>query len=285
MKYITPLEDFHPKLQAILKEFARKSHAVNLEVVRPDFIIDQSQIKPEYKTAIFIDPRFPKRVERRERVGYVKLSEGDLMEIGSRLIKNDKYRRHSLEYNTKASKIESKVVKMMVDFIKPFSFSEIFEFHDYKTASLVKSWRNELYQAGESMWHINSAELYEEVKHLRDLGVQFKTKAFNEMADAVETRDAHRNRQKQDIEVYHVYAVDGRVAVTTKTLDTLNSQTKPMPTVMYDSIETLPPDLLADVSMLKILGGDVDQSIPGVGYRVSDNEFYVMKPLASNTNA
>ena len=58
-----------------------------------------------------------------------------------------------------------------------------------------------------------------------------------------------------------------------------------MPTVMYDSLETLPEDLLADVSMLKILGGDVDQSIPGVGYRVSDNEFYLMKPLASNTNA
>ena len=282
MKYITPLEDFHPQLQSILKEFARKSHAVNLEVVRPDFIIDQSQIKPEYKTAIFIDPRFPKRVERRERVGYVKLTNDAPIEIGSRLIKNDKYRKHSLEYNTKASKVESKIVKMMVDFIKPFSFSEIFEFHDDKTASLVKSWRNELYKAGESMWHIGSAELYEEVKHLRDLGVQFKTKAFSEMANAVETRDAHRNRQKQDIEVYHVYAVDGRVAVTAKELDAYDSKNH-KPTVMYDSIETLPEDLLADVSMLKILGGEVP--IPGVGYRVSDNEFYLMKPLASNTNA
>jgi hypothetical protein len=281
MKYITPLEDFHPQLQAILKEFARKSHAVNLEV--KGLFIGEDEHKR--RVACFIDPRFPKRTERNERVGYVKLTNDAPIEIGSRLIKNDKYRKHSYEYHTKASKVESKIVKMMVDFIRPFSFSEIFEFHDYKTASLVKSWRNELYKAGESMWHIGSAELYEEVKHLRNLGVQFKTKAFNEMADAVETRDAHRNRQKQDIEVYHVYAVDRRVAVTTKTLDTLNSQTKPMPTVMYDSLETLPEDLLADVSMLKILGGDVDQSIPGVGYRVSDNEFYVMKPLASNTNA
>ena len=171
----------------------------------------------------------------------------------------------------------------MVDFIKPFSFGEIFEFNSHLAEGLVKGWRNELYKAGESMWHIGFAELYEEVKHLRDLGVQFKTKAFSEMANAVETRDAYRARQKQSIEIYHVYAVDGRVAVTTKTLDTLNSQTKPMPTVMYDSIETLPEDLLADVSMLKILGGEVP--IPGVGYRVSDNEFYLMKPLASNTNA
>lgn len=283
MKYITPLEDFHPKLQTILKEFARKSHAVNLEVVRPDFIIEQEgQTKPEYKTAIFIDPRFPKRVERRERVGYVKLSKGDLMEIGSRLIKNDKYRRHSLEYNTKTSKIESKVVKMMVDFLKPFSFGEIFEFNSDRTEGLIKSWRNELYKAGESVWHIGSAELYEEVKHLRDLGVQFKTKAFSEMANAVEIRDAYRARQKQSIEIYHVYAVDGRVAVTAKELDDYNSKNH-KPTVMYDSIETLPEDLLADVSMLKILGGEVP--IPGVGYRVSDNEFYVMKLLASNTNA
>jgi hypothetical protein len=282
MKYITPLEDFHPKLQAILKEFARKSHAVNLEVVRPDFIIDQSQIKPEYKTAIFIDPRFPKRVERRERVGYVKLSEGDLMEIGSRLIKNDKYRRHSLEYNTKASKIESKVVKMMVDFLKPFSFGEIFEFNSHLAEGLIKGWRNELYKAGESIWHVGSNDLYEEVKHLRNLGVQFKTEEFRKLAEAVETRDAYKVREKQPIEIYHVYAVDGRVAVTSKELDKWNSPSY-KPTVMYDSIETLPEDLLADVSMLKILGGEVP--IPGVGYRVSDNEFYLMKPLASNTNA
>lgn len=280
MKYITPLEDFHPKLQAILKEFARKSHAVNLEV--KGLFIGEDEHKR--RVACFIDPRFPKRTERNERVGYVKLTNDAPIEVGSRLIKNDKYRRHSYEYHTKTSKVESKIVKMMMDFIKPFSFSEIFEFHDDKTASLVKSWRNELYKAGESVWHIGSIELYEEVKHLRDLGVQFKTKAFTEMADAVETRDAYRARQKQSIEIYHVYAVDGRVAVTAKQLDDYNSKNH-KPTVMYDSIETLPEDLLADVSMLKILGGDVDQSIPGVGYRVSDNEFYLMKPLASNTNA
>jgi len=184
MKYITPLEDFHPKLQAILKEFARKSHAVNLEVVRPDFIIDQSQIKPEYKTAIFIDPRFPKRIERRERVGYVKVSEGDLMEIGSRLIKNDKYRRHSLEYNTKASKIESKVVKMMVDFLKPFSFGEIFEFHDDKTASLVKSWRNELYKAGESIeWSRENGAHHEKCAPLEAVPTEAELKEMNALAD------------------------------------------------------------------------------------------------------
>jgi len=282
MKYITPLEDFHPKLQSILKEFARKSHAVNLEVVRPDFIVDMGQSKPEYKTAIFIDPRFPKRVERRERVGYVKMSEGDLMEIGSRLIKNDKYRRHSLEYNTKASKIESKVVKMMVDFLKPFSFSEIFEFNSDRTEGLIKGWRSELYKAGESIWHVSSNDLYEEVKHLRDLGVQFKTDEFRKLAEAVETRDAYKVREKQSLEIYHVYVVDGRVAVTSKELDKYKIHNH-KPTVMYDSLETLPEDLLADVSMLKILGGEAP--IPGVGYRVSDNEFYVMKPLASNTNA
>jgi hypothetical protein len=279
MKYITPLEDFHPQLQSILKEFARKSHAVNLEV--KGLFIGADEHKR--RVACFIDPRFPKRTERNERVGYIKLTNDAPIEIGSRLIKNDKYRRHSYEYHTKASKVESKIVKMMVDFIKPFSLSEIFEFNSDRTEGLIKGWRNELYKAGESVWHIGSYELYEEVKHLRNLGVQFKTKAFNEMANAVETRDAYRARQKQSIEIYHVYAVDGRVAVTTKTLDTLNSQTKPMPTVMYDSLETLPEDLLADVSMLKILGGEAP--IPGVGYRVSDNEFYVMKPLASNTNA
>ena len=79
-----------------------------------------------------------------------------------------------------------------------------------------------------------------------------------------------------------MYVVDGRVAVTSKEMDKYKIHNH-KPTVMYDSLETLPEDLLADVSMLKILGGEAP--IPGVGYRVSDNEFYVMKPLASNTNA
>ena len=153
---------------------------------------------------------------------------------------------------------------------------------------LVKGWHNELYKAGESIWSVGSNDLYEEIKHLRDLGVQFKTEEFRKLAEAVETRDAYKARQKQNIEVYHVYVVDGRVAVTVKELDKYpahNYKAHYKPTVMYDSIETLPEDLLADVSMLKILGGDANQSIPGVGSRVSDNEFYVMKPLASNTNA
>ena len=284
MKYITPLEDFHPQLQSILKEFARKSHAVNLEV--KGLFIGEDEHKR--RVACFIDPRFPKRTERNERVGYVKLTNDAPIEIGSRLIKNDKYRRHSYEYHTKMSKVESKIVKMMVEFIKPFSFGEIFEFNSHLAEGLVKGWHNELYKAGESIWSVGSNDLYEEIKHLRDLGVQFKTEEFRKLAEAVETRDAYKARQKQNIEVYHVYVVDGRVAVTAKELDKYpahNYKAHYKPTVMYDSIETLPEDLLADVSMLKILGGDANQSIPGVGSRVSDNEFYVMKPLASNTNA
>lgn len=281
MKYITPLEEFHPKLQTILKEFARKSHAVNLVVTGQK----QTLVIGEHKTAVFVDPRFPERTEMRDRVGYIKFSsDEEPIEVGSRLIKNEKYRKHSLEYNTKTSKVESKIVKMMVDFLKPFSFSEIFEFNSDKADRLVKGWRDELYKTGESIWYVGSSELYKEVKHLRDLGVQFKTEEFRKLAEAVEARDTYKVRDKQSVEVYHVYASGGRVAVTSKELDKYNSANH-KPTVMYDSIESLPEDLLADVSMLKILGGDGNQSIPGLGYRVSDDEFYVMKPLASNTNA
>jgi hypothetical protein len=294
MKYITPLEEFHPKLQSILKEFARKSHAVNLEVhsqstLGRNLIEGKPDYKPEYKTAFFIDPRFPERTDRRERVGYVKFLPDAPIEVGSRLIKNDKYRRHSLEYNTKASKVESKIIKLMVEYIKPFSDNEMFNFNDLNTKQLVSAWRLEHNNEGSLIWTAYSDDLYTEIKHLRNLGVQFKTEKFARLAMNLELFEEHKARDTQPITVYRVFVEEGRVTVSEKVTDSHGDLSKlengSIVSTTYNSLESLPEDILSGVSMLKILGGEPRTVLRGVGYRVSDNEFYLMKPLASNTNA
>ena len=286
MKYITPLEDFHPQLQPILKEFARKSHAVNLEVVGNLYTRNPIEGKPEYKTAFFIDPRFPERTERRDRVGYVKFSLDAPIEVGSRLIKNDKYRKHSLEYNTKSSKVESKIIKLMVESIKPFSDNEMFNFNEPHTRKLVDDWRSEHRNEGRSIWTAYSDDLYAEIRHLRDLGVQFKTEKFAQLARNLELFEEHKARDTQPITISRVFVEEGRVTVSKKVADSSGDLEKgSVVSTTYNSLESLPEELLSGVSMLKILGGEPRNVLRGVGYRVSDNEFYLMKPLADTTNA
>ena len=289
MKYTTPLEDFHPQLQPILKEFARKSHAVNLEVVGNLYTLNLSEGKPEYRTAFFIDPRFPERTERRDRVGYVKFSLDAPIEVGSRLIRNEKYRRHSSDHYTKTSKNASKAVKAMVEHIKPCSDNEMFNFNESHTRKLVDDWRSEHRNEGRTMWTVYSDDLYAEIRHLRDLGVQFKTEKFAKLAMNLELFEEHKARDTQPITIYRVFVEEGRVTVSKKVTDSHGDLTSlengSIVSTMYNSLESLPEDILSGVSMLKILGGEPRTVLRGVGYRVSDNEFYLMKPLASNTNA
>jgi len=288
MKYTTPLEDFHPQLQPILKEFARKSHAVNLEVVGNLYTRNPIEGKPEYITAFFIDPRFPERTERRDRVGYVKFSLDAPIEVGSRLIRNEKYRKHSLEYNTKASKVESRIIKLMVEYIKPFSENEMFNFNNLNTKQLVGDWRLE-HAMKVDRWTACADDLYTEIKYLRNLGVQFKTEKFAKLAMNLELFEEHKARDTQPITIYRVFVEEGRVTVSKKVTDSHGDLTSlengSIVSTTYNSLESLPEDILSGVSMLKILGGEPRTVLRGIGYKVSDNEFYLMKPLASNTNA
>ena len=288
MKYTTPLEDFHPQLQPILKEFARKSHAVNLEVVGNLYTRNPIEGKPEYRTAFFIDPRFPQRTERRDRVGYVKFSLDAPIEVGSRLIRNEKYRKHSLEYNTKASKVESRIIKLMVEYIKPFSENEMFNFNNLNTKQLVGDWRLE-HAMKVDRWTACADDLYTEIKYLRNLGVQFKTEKFAKLAMNLELFEEHKARDTQPITIYRVFVEEGRVTVSKKVTDSHGDLTSlengSIVSTTYNSLESLPEDILSGVSMLKILGGEPRTVLRGIGYKVSDNEFYLMKPLASNTNA
>ncbi len=296
MQYKTPLNKFMPELQEVLREFARKSHAVNLIVIglRPnvrDRGVDPGDpvVDDEYQLAAFVDPRFTDRADKTERVGSVEICQAGTPEqvfvIRSRLIENEKYRRGSYDYSSKSSSNKTKVVKTMVDTIVPFRYTEIFDFQHSRTRDLVGSWRGELYNTGSAGWTVYAPDVFEEVKHLRNLGVQFKTEKFRNLAKYVEDFAEHQTRISQPVEIFHVFVNGPRVAVTSKTMGIHGTYNEAKATVMYDSLEALPEGLLADVSMLKILGGDAKQFLPGIGYRVSDDEFFVMKPLANDSNA
>jgi hypothetical protein len=297
MQYKTPLNMFVPELQEILKEFARKSHAVNLIVQGRSPQVRASGANPgdpiiedNFKIAMFVDPRFPERLDKSERVGSVEIgyppgSDKQTYIVRSRLIKNEKYRRGSSDYNSKSSNNVSKVVKTMVENIVPFRYTEIFDFQYSRTRDLVGDWRGELYNTGNAGWNVYSEDLYSELRHLVNIGVQFKTERFQKLAMHIKDYEEHKQRSQQPVAVHHVFVNGSRVAVTAKVMDGFNSYREVRSTVTYDSLESLPENLLANVSLLKILGEGANKIMRGVGFRVSDNEFFVMEPLANNSNA
>jgi hypothetical protein len=119
--------------------------------------------------------------------------------------------------------------------------------------------------------------------------VQFKTEKFARLAMNLELFEEHKARDTQPITIYRVFVEEGRVTVSKKVTDSHGDLTSlengSIVSTTYNSLESLPEDILSGVSMLKILGGEPRTVLRGVGYKVSDNEFYLMKPLASNTNA
>jgi hypothetical protein len=295
MQFKTPINQFIPEMQEVLKEFARKSHAVNLIVEgklptsKPTPLDGEPPEETGFRKAIFIDPRFPNKIDAIDRVGAVdwrSTNDGSQFVVESRLIKNDKYRKGSADYRTKATKNVAKLIKTMVENIKPFSYHEIFSFNKSLTIDLVTGWRGENYDTGERGWVVYSNDTYAEIKHLRDLGVQFKTDTFRKLAENLEAREEHTRRNKQQVEAYHIYIDEQseRVAVSKKTLGPHDNVLGVHATLMYDSLEKLPEELLSSVSLLKILG-EGEKMLRGVGSRVSANQFIVMKPLASDTNA
>ena len=295
MQFKTPINQFVPELQEVLKEFARKSHAVNLIVEGKLPVMKAAPFGSDpdesgnFRKAIFIDPRFPNNNDASDRVGAIDrqyTADGHQFVIESRLIENEKFRRNSSDYHTKATKNIAKAVKIMVEHVKPFTYHEIFNFSNSLKRDLVGSWRGEHYNTGERGWVVYSNDAYAEIKHLRDLGVQFKTDTFRRLAENLEAREEHTRRNRQQVEAYHVYVDEqsGRVAVTKQTMGPHDDVIGVHATLLYDSLEKLPEELLGSVSLLKILG-EGEKMLMGVGARVSANQFIVMKPLASDTNA
>jgi hypothetical protein len=286
MQFLVPVEKYMPELQLVLKEFARKSHAVNLLVDVPSLTVGKELLNNQEYTATFIDPRFPNRTDARDRVGSVYWNRSDgAYVIRSRLIKNEKFRKDSHDYYTKTTKDYKKAIKAMLEVLKPFSYNEIFLFNKSQLQDLVGDWRGELYGKGDRLWtSVFADDLYEEVKHLHSMGIQFKTEKFRTLVGHISTREEHLKREKQHLAISHVFIEEGKVVVTTKVGDRhsigVSTETKD-----YLSIEALPEDIYGAIAMLKILGGGKEQMVRGVGFRVSDNEFYVMKPIANTTNA
>jgi hypothetical protein len=107
------------------------------------------------------------------------------------------------------------------------------------------------------------------------MGIEFGVGKLAELIkDGIEQFKEFNRRQKISFNNYHCFVFgDGRVAVTKNATEYLGE---------FNSKETLPENLRGQMALLNML--DINVSIPEVGIKVDDNEFYLLEAVATNSN-
>lgn len=226
-------------------------------------------------------------------VGYADTSvhknSGPSFYVMSRKIRNGKYAAHRDQHHTISSKDIAKAVKAARANLVPFSNEELI-LHMYgdvrdKARLHIEKMAQKAYKISHQYTTRYTIQLdfVEEMKHLKDMGVQFKTDYFKAAMDGIdeayaEWEDVKNYKQAMtfvrveqgDYPMVHVVKGD---TVTNNHGFVYNGE---MQTTTYP-IDQLPDDVARGVAVLSIL--EDEQYAERVGYRSTDYIFWLERDL------
>jgi hypothetical protein len=238
----------------------------------------------------FKDERFPQMdyKYRRTHLGSVRVKYGDddtipIFVVQSRLIANQRYKNGSTDFYTKESKSIDKALKTMLDFVRPYSLSEVRRESVSDFTGSVDKWVSAAKKEYYNVKIDDRKEIVEEMLHLKSLGVQFKTSVFRKLADEVESiYGEYKRRTEAKFRAYHVVFTPNMIYVSAGELlnnsyhDSEFKADNVTPSA-YQAIEMLPENILSSIGLLKMV--NTGESVDEVGIRVNENEFYILEKL------
>lgn len=276
MKVTLPMEQINCGLHDVIKEVLKKSRTVDVWCTRP--IDSEGGVVNKVQ---FVDPRFP-HMDELATLRYTIKDDAPKYEIYSRRITNEKYRRGTVEFRTKRTTSLASAVKILLSVCKPYEYLNVAYANFSELKKLIYNWRHEhsdiIRKRLGYTGYFNVEDIIKEVAHLKTLGVSFCTDVFRSISE--ETYPLYLEAKRRDqvvLDRHHVYVLeDGKALVSYMPEELQNkSETGVKETTVYDSIDSIPEKLLSKVALLKMMGGD-KASMPGVGVRTLDNEFYLM---------
>lgn len=259
------MEEIHPALRGVVREFLFKCK-YPFEMGLGGSYSTVGDV--DYYTVVhFFDPLHPMYEvgSLRWNVNYATGKPSTLRVITRHVLNtryNDSERRKSIDTVS-----EKRAVKLMVEHILPFKLSEIASRSVNLITASEQTWRLEFTPDEFSAFRGDYSTIYKEFKNLLSYGVSFVTDEFRAIAErGIAKYETWLERNQTKISKWFVkFTNHGEVLVLSPTGDTTR----------YNGFTLLPEFIQEGVGMLKLLSKA--NSIPGLGVRVSEDTFWVLK--------
>ena len=268
-------------LKNLFMEFRR------VQVSRFPLIVESREGVPNWIRVT--DSRFPTDSWHKKHlvVGFLRTDGTDekgkqIFALQSRLIRNERYVPHNNKYSTKATTDPKRMLRLMKDYLRPFTPEEIRGSCEDLNSS-AEEWRREPSREYLNLAReLSPAVLAEEVLYLRSIGVKFKSSTFEELSRrGVDLYEEGVRRKDQWRYSLHVYVQPDQSVIVSSDNNSIEWT--------FPSMEQAPPVVQQQVAMLKMI--EPNTYVPGVGRMVDPKMYWihvekdVIYPTATKTNA
>lgn len=220
----------------------------------------------------FVDSRFPSKA-------YLPTSAIALLSYEKKFVLecekiiNDKYRTSHDLYHTKATADAKKMLKLLKQYIKPYTMRDISVRTHYGFKTATDRWTSEpnglFYNLASSL---PTTDLVKEIMHLKTAGVEFHTDKFRQLAnEGLDLYNEAKRRKSLPVETKHVFFNPDDSIEVSKPYD----PKIPNFGESYPVFDSLPDSMQQAIAMLRMVDDGV--FVPEVGQRISNREFWVLK--------
>jgi len=263
-------ENVRPELVKLITEFRRAQ--VSRFPINVDATTDAKDLIRFVDSRLPMDSWNPKYLLARLEVSDTDKNGNPVYKLSSRLIENEKYSSRNKEYHTKATNDLKKLLKLLKEYVKPYSAQEIASVSQFEATCKYEEWQ-ELPQKffNQAASGIGREDLAKEVLALMQRGVEFHTDKFRRVAlEGMPHYIESARRQNMPSCRTHVYVQpDDSVVVTTMP----NNAGVDMGCLNYENLQASPVPIQQAVAMLLMVDGNT--FVPEAGFKVNDKQFWV----------
>jgi hypothetical protein len=228
----------------------------------------QSVSREEHWQLRFNDTRFLDD-DSIEPVGVVEWTYGKRSDheykVSSRKIQNDRFGHWGNEHSSQRSKDVKKALKIALDNIQPWEWHEISAKGRRDAERAHEKWSSE---DSKSMYpfRIDLGIVYEEIKHLVEMGVQFKTNEFKKAAAGIEEYEEFLRKAAVKAKFDTVIVRSGKTIFI--------PAGRCLEWKELDGFDSLPEDTRNRISLLKLV--DKNNLLPEIGFRAGENTYFIL---------
>lgn len=270
------IDTVHPKLRPIVKDFLAKCNYPFEVSFCGGYLIEADGVDKYRSGVSFVDPNIPNISSTGRNLataGAFKLVTDRKGRRKFRIVTRFVQKERARDYEA-ARSVESvsdrNALKAMLTHITPIHIHEIAKDKESLANKVIREWKEEF--SGEiyhSFRTLPQSAIVEEVQHLRSLGVEFKTAAFQHIAKTIIPVSIETERRKDiRIDKYFVMLSKDGSAVVTDPHKNVN---------IFDRFELLPLHVQESIGILKLM--DTNKSLLEVGVNVGGNMFWVFQKV------